>query len=291
MATLQAAGSPARPRRRPTEEARRKTILDCAAALFDERGYSGTTTQDIADAAQITKRTLYRYMPSKEDILFEIHSRFIDDRVVTDGELTGDEVERVDALLREHIRVAIRHREEIRVFFDEMKHLSDAKGARDLGEARRLRAALRQRAPRGRGRRPARRHRRAADRPAAARRPDRGVPVVPAGRRAVGGRGHRRPRPGSPCTASRRAATQLDPGAHRVPQGPDARGHPRPAARADLDHRHRAAQQARATSAPRPRSWPRSPASPRAPCSTALATRKPRSTWCTAPRPTRRSAS
>jgi AcrR family transcriptional regulator len=129
MATLQAAGESTRPRRRPTEEARRKTILDCAAALFDERGYSGTTTQDIADAAQITKRTLYRYMPSKEDILFEIHSRFIDDRVVTDSDLTGDEVERVDKLLREHIRVAIRHREEIRVFFDEMKHLSDAKHA------------------------------------------------------------------------------------------------------------------------------------------------------------------
>jgi AcrR family transcriptional regulator len=116
-----------RPRRRPTEEARKKVILDCAAALFGERGYSGTTTQDIADAAQITKRTLYRYMPSKEDILFEIHSRFIDDRVLTDSELSGDEVERIDALLRSHIRVAIQHREEIRVFFDEMKHLSAGK--------------------------------------------------------------------------------------------------------------------------------------------------------------------
>jgi AcrR family transcriptional regulator len=127
MTTLQSQGKPARPRRRPGEEARKKVILDCAAALFGERGYSGTTTQDVADAAQITKRTLYRYMPSKEDILFEIHSRFIDDRVVTDGDLPGDEVERVEAFLRSHIRVAIEHREEIRVFFDEVKHLSSAK--------------------------------------------------------------------------------------------------------------------------------------------------------------------
>jgi AcrR family transcriptional regulator len=127
MTTLQSAGKPGRPRRRPSEEARKKVILDCAAALFGERGYSGTTTQDVADAAHITKRTLYRYMPSKEDILFEIHSRFIDDRVVTEGDLTGDAVQRVHAFLRSHVRVAIEHREEIRVFFDEVKHLSEAK--------------------------------------------------------------------------------------------------------------------------------------------------------------------
>ena len=154
MTTLQPLGESARPRRRPSEEARKKVILDCAAALFDERGYSGTTTQDIADAAHITKRTLYRYMPSKEDILFEIHSRFIDDRVVTDSEVTGDEVERVVALLRGHIRVAIEHREEIRVFFDEMKHLSGAKrreisAKRDAYEQRFVRA-LREGAASGR---------------------------------------------------------------------------------------------------------------------------------------------
>jgi AcrR family transcriptional regulator len=121
--------APARSSQRATEEARRNRILDCAAVLFDERGYSGTTTQDIADAAHITKRTLYRYLPSKEDILFEIHSRFIDDRA-GDGATAIEGATPVDdvvAFLRHHIQVVIEHRHEIKVFFEEVKHLSDPK--------------------------------------------------------------------------------------------------------------------------------------------------------------------
>lgn len=121
--------APAGSTRRATEQARRNRILDCAAALFDERGYSGTTTQDIADAAEITKRTLYRYMPTKEDILFDIHSRFIDDRAddAAIAVVRADPMEDVVAFLRHHIRVVIEHRHEIKVFFEEVKHLSAEK--------------------------------------------------------------------------------------------------------------------------------------------------------------------
>lgn len=43
-------------------------ILDAATRLFGERGYEDTHTADIAAAAGVTERTLFRYFPSKEKL-------------------------------------------------------------------------------------------------------------------------------------------------------------------------------------------------------------------------------
>src|SRR5262245_64968580 len=53
----------------PTLSSRRQTeILDVAAKLFAENGYSDTDTQVLADRVQVGKGTLYRYFPSKQDL-------------------------------------------------------------------------------------------------------------------------------------------------------------------------------------------------------------------------------
>jgi AcrR family transcriptional regulator len=48
----------------------RETIVRVAHELFAERGYAATSVTDIAEAAEISKGTLFAYFPSKEEILF-----------------------------------------------------------------------------------------------------------------------------------------------------------------------------------------------------------------------------
>src|ERR1700722_9441140 len=48
----------------------RDTIARVGLQLFAERGYEHTTLADIAEAANVSKRTIFSYFESKEDILF-----------------------------------------------------------------------------------------------------------------------------------------------------------------------------------------------------------------------------
>ncbi len=47
-----------------------ESIARVALELFAQRGYDETTLDDIAEAADISKRTIFSYYQSKEDILF-----------------------------------------------------------------------------------------------------------------------------------------------------------------------------------------------------------------------------
>lgn len=51
-------------------EERRQQIIDTARRLFAQRGFSGTTTQEIADAAGISNTLIFQHFGSKEK-LFE----------------------------------------------------------------------------------------------------------------------------------------------------------------------------------------------------------------------------
>jgi TetR/AcrR family transcriptional regulator, cholesterol catabolism regulator len=51
---------------------RRAEVLDAAARVFHAKGYDATTIQDIADEVGILKGSVYYYISSKEDVLFEV---------------------------------------------------------------------------------------------------------------------------------------------------------------------------------------------------------------------------
>jgi AcrR family transcriptional regulator len=54
-----------------TRRSTHKRIESVALDLFLRHGYAGTTVEDIANASGVSVRTLYRYFPSKDALLFE----------------------------------------------------------------------------------------------------------------------------------------------------------------------------------------------------------------------------
>jgi AcrR family transcriptional regulator len=46
-----------------------KAIHDAALQLFEERGYADVTVADIAEAAEVSRATVFAYYPAKEDIV------------------------------------------------------------------------------------------------------------------------------------------------------------------------------------------------------------------------------
>lgn len=52
---------------------RKREIITGAAKLFDRVGYHGVNMSMIAEAAGVKKPTLYHYIRSKREILFELH--------------------------------------------------------------------------------------------------------------------------------------------------------------------------------------------------------------------------
>ena len=61
---------PGRPIDLDLAERRRTAILDAAAKLFAAHGYAQADTQQLADAVQVSKGTVFRYFPTKRE-LFE----------------------------------------------------------------------------------------------------------------------------------------------------------------------------------------------------------------------------
>lgn len=53
------------------KEKTRRTIQEHALRLFAEQGYDATTIEQIADAAEVSPSTLFRYFPTKEDIVIQ----------------------------------------------------------------------------------------------------------------------------------------------------------------------------------------------------------------------------
>lgn len=58
----------------PTKQTKHK-IIDAAMQLFYEQGYKGTTTKAIAERANISEVTLFRYFHTKEELFFAVIDR------------------------------------------------------------------------------------------------------------------------------------------------------------------------------------------------------------------------
>lgn len=85
-------------KRRPDEtksEVTRRVLLECALALFQDKGVDATTMRDIARAANLSLGAAYYYFPSKEALIFAYYE---DNQREMEGVL-----ERASGTLRERL--------------------------------------------------------------------------------------------------------------------------------------------------------------------------------------------
>jgi len=66
---------------RMTGDARREQILQTAVSLFSQRGFSGTTTREIARAAGVSEAMVFRHFATKS----ELYEAILSDKACHDG--------------------------------------------------------------------------------------------------------------------------------------------------------------------------------------------------------------
>lgn len=49
----------------------RQAIIDAAERLFTERGFEAVTVEQIAEAAQVTRKTVFNHFPAKQDLALD----------------------------------------------------------------------------------------------------------------------------------------------------------------------------------------------------------------------------
>lgn len=127
-------------RRNHRFEKRRGEIADIAARLFAERGYHGTSMQDLTDAIGLQRGAMYHYISAKKDLLYLIHDRFIQPLLAEVAEIERQN-EPPDVALRNValalVRTIFEQRDQVTVFLHEWRAIRDDEGWNDVRRARR----------------------------------------------------------------------------------------------------------------------------------------------------------
>ncbi|WP_131768736.1 TetR/AcrR family transcriptional regulator [Candidatus Protofrankia californiensis] len=110
-----------------TGESTHERILRVAAEIFARKGYHGTGVAELGDAAGLKRGALYYHIGSKEDLLYDLSKRHVEEaldrgRTVVDRDLHP--VDKLRALATEHVRTLAARRDEVIVVTREMHALT-----------------------------------------------------------------------------------------------------------------------------------------------------------------------
>jgi AcrR family transcriptional regulator len=118
-------------------------LLGVAARVFRTKGYSASTTRELASELGIRRASLYHHITAKEDLLHEICRRAlsrIENEVRTAGSGQVDAAERLRRMIRAHVESAMADMDMHAVMLVELRalapeHRADVVAMRDAYEA------------------------------------------------------------------------------------------------------------------------------------------------------------
>jgi TetR/AcrR family transcriptional regulator, cholesterol catabolism regulator len=124
---------------------RRAELTREAARLFAERGYHGTSIGDLAEALGVQKATLYSYIESKQDLLYETMR---DGAAAFHAALDGiperlPATDKIRLALRGHLRVVAEQLDVATVFVQEWRYLEGERRDEIVAERRRYEERIR----------------------------------------------------------------------------------------------------------------------------------------------------
>lgn len=108
----------------------RAAILEAALKTFAERGFHAATLEDIADAAGITKGTIYWYFKTKEALLSAIverYSVFPDVTQLAMRAIEGEDEEQLVAIASKLLATAEEHVNVVRMAICEAQHFPEVR--------------------------------------------------------------------------------------------------------------------------------------------------------------------
>jgi AcrR family transcriptional regulator len=112
--------STSRPRGRPRKEIDLKAVAEAVAVLFAEGGYDAVSIEAVAERLAISRATLYRTVPTKEELLGILFEQSTSElyggarRLIAS---TSDPADALFGLIRLHVTAAIDMRHYLTVFF------------------------------------------------------------------------------------------------------------------------------------------------------------------------------
>lgn len=119
-------------------ESTHERILRVAAEVFARKGYHGTGVAELGEAAGLKRGALYYHIGSKEDLLYNLSKRHVEEALERGKRVVDTDLHPVDklrALAREHVQTIAARRDEVIVVLREM-HALTGKRARQLAKLR-----------------------------------------------------------------------------------------------------------------------------------------------------------
>lgn len=109
---------------------KREEILKSAIAIVNEKGYEGTTMEEIAAALLMTKGSLYYYFKNKDDLIFQCHN-FVLSKAVKDlekclrVEIGESANETLKKMIEIHMYYAFNQKESLNLIIEPKKTYTD----------------------------------------------------------------------------------------------------------------------------------------------------------------------